>query len=91
MSAHRHNLFALPFLMLAVLLLSGCGPNLFEYAMQPRSLGCCGLIVVVLDIVALVEVLGSARTTGNKILWSLIIIFLPFLGFFAYYLFGRGD
>ena len=91
MSAHHHKLFVLPSMVLAALLLSGCGPNLFDRVMNPSSLGCCGLIVAVLDIVALVEILGSTRTTGNKIIWSLIIIFLPLLGFFAYYLFGRRD
>ncbi len=73
----------------AALFLAGCGPNLFERVTNFWTLGCCGTIVVVLDIVALVELAGSARTTQSKVLWSLFIIFVPVLGCIGYYLFGR--
>ena len=72
------------------LLLAGCGgDNLIELATDFWSLGCCGTVVVILDILALVELAGSRRSTGNKVLWALLIIFAPLLGYILYYLFGR--
>lgn len=54
------------------------------------SYGLFGLIVVVLDIIALVKLLQSGADTGNKILWALLIIFLPILGMVLYFLMGPG-
>jgi hypothetical protein len=54
------------------------------------SYGLFGLIVVVLDIIALVKLLQSGADTGNKILWALLIIFLPILGMILYFLMGPG-
>ena len=68
---------------------SGCGPNLFNRVTNFWSLSCCGAIVVILDIIALVELAGSARTTGSKALWAAIIIFFPVLGCVLYYFFAR--
>ena len=54
------------------------------------SYGLISLIVVVLDIIALVKLLQSGADTGNKILWALLIIFLPILGMVLYFLMGPG-
>lgn len=78
----------LAFALLAVVL-AGCGPNLFERIGNFWTLGCCGTIIVILDIIALVELAGSAKSTGNKVLWALLIIFFPILGCVLYYFFGR--
>jgi len=49
-----------------------------------------GLLVLVLDIIALVSVLKSSADSGTKILWALLIIFLPVLGMVLYFLMGPG-
>ena len=49
-----------------------------------------GLIVLVLDIIALVKLLQSGADTGSKILWAILIIFLPVLGMILYFLMGPG-
>jgi len=49
-----------------------------------------GLLVLILDIIALVKLLQSGADTGNKILWTLLIIFLPVLGMVLYFLMGPG-
>ncbi len=51
--------------------------------------GIIGLIIFILDIIAIIEVLGSGRPTGEKLLWVLIILFLPLVGLILYYLLGR--
>lgn len=43
--------------------------------------GIVGLIVLILDIWAVVSVVGSATTVGAKVLWVLLILILPVIGF----------
>lgn len=74
---------------LKALILSGCGPSLLERVGNFWTLGCCGTVIVVLDIIALIELAGSAKSTGSKVLWALLIIFFPVLGCILYYFFGR--
>lgn len=76
-------------LALASIFLAGCGPNLFDRLGNFWTLSCCGGLIVILDIIALLEIAGSTRTTGNKVLWALLIIFFPIVGLIAYYFFGR--
>ena len=76
-------------LSLMALLLAGCGPNLFDRIGGFWSLGCCSAIVVILDVLALIELVQSTRSTQDKVLWAAIIILFPFLGCIAYYFFGR--
>jgi hypothetical protein len=49
-----------------------------------------GLIVLILDIVAIVSLLKSSADTGTKILWLLLIVLLPFIGMILYFLMGPG-
>ncbi len=50
--------------------------------------GIGGLILLALDIWALVSVLGSREGTGTKVIWTLVILFLPLVGFIAWLIFG---
>ena len=43
--------------------------------------GLGGLIVLVLDIWAIVSIIGSGASTGKKILWVLLVLILPIIGF----------
>jgi len=79
---------------LAVLLtvfIAGCGgPNLINRFGNFWSYGICSAIIVILDIIALIEVFGSERrSTGDKALWTIVIVFFPLGGLILYYLFGR--
>ncbi len=76
--------FAAPFV-------SGCGRNLLEMATESTSLGCFGLIILILDVIALIEVFGSDRNISAKVLWGLFIFLCPVVGVVGYYLFGRGQ
>ncbi len=49
-----------------------------------------GLVVLILDIIALVSILKSRADTGSKVLWCLLVIFLPVLGMILYFLMGPG-
>ena len=50
--------------------------------------GVGGFILLALDIWALIATIGSNETTGKKVIWVLVILFLPFLGFIAWFFFG---
>jgi len=50
--------------------------------------GIGGLIVLILNIWAIVSIIGSASSTGKKVLWCLAVILLPILGFIAWLIFG---
>lgn len=42
--------------------------------------GLLGLIILVVDVWAIINVLGSPATTGGKLVWVLVILLLPVLG-----------
>jgi hypothetical protein len=48
-----------------------------------------GIIVLILDIWALINVFGSrGSTTGQKLLWTLLIVLLPLIGFIVWLVAG---
>lgn len=48
-----------------------------------------GLIVLILDIVAIVSVLGGTSSLGRKLLWLAIILLFPVIGVIIYFLVGQ--
>ena len=54
--------------------------------------GLIGLIILALDIWTIINVLKSGAGTGAKILWVLLILFLPVLGLVIWAIAGpRGN
>jgi len=51
--------------------------------------GILGLIVLVLDIIAIVDTLKSSMDTGKKALWIILILVLPVIGMVLYFLIGK--
>jgi len=51
--------------------------------------GILGLLVLVLDIIAIVDVLKSSTDTGKKALWIILILILPVIGMVLYFLIGK--
>lgn len=50
--------------------------------------GLWGLIVLVADVWAIVNIFQSSSTTGNKVLWTVLVILLPVLGFIIWFFAG---
>ena len=50
--------------------------------------GFLGLVLLALVVYAIVKTLQSGASTGGKVLWIVIVLLLPFLGFLAWLLFG---
>lgn len=51
--------------------------------------GIIGLIILILDIIAIVSVLMGGGSVLRKLLWILIILLLPLIGMILYFLIGR--
>lgn len=51
--------------------------------------GIIGLIVLILDIIAIISILGTAKPVGWKLLWTLIVLLLPLLGMILYFVIGN--
>ena len=53
-----------------------------------REYGFFGLVVLALDIWAIISIVGSGASTLSKVLWVLLILVLPVLGFLIWIFFG---
>jgi len=51
--------------------------------------GIVGLLVLVLDIIAIVDVLKSSLDSGKKALWVILVLILPVVGMMVYFLIGK--
>ncbi|MFC1885279.1 PLDc N-terminal domain-containing protein [Thermodesulfobacteriota bacterium] len=49
-----------------------------------------GLIILIADIWAIIQVVKSGASTGIKVLWILIILVLPVLGLIIWFFAGPG-
>lgn len=43
--------------------------------------GPIGLIILILDVWAIINVVGSSASNGKKLIWVVLILLLPILGF----------
>ena len=59
--------------------------------MNVQVTGLLGLIVLILDVYAIVKIVGSGASTGSKVLWVVLILLLPFIGLILWWLFGPGS
>jgi succinate dehydrogenase/fumarate reductase cytochrome b subunit len=47
-----------------------------------------GLLVLIADIWAIVNIFQSTAETGKKVLWTVLVIVLPVLGFILWFFLG---
>ncbi|RLQ20640.1 hypothetical protein DWB85_16700 [Seongchinamella sediminis] len=50
--------------------------------------GIVGLLVLILDIWAIINILGSATSPGSKLVWTLVILLLPVIGVIIWFFLG---
>jgi Phospholipase_D-nuclease N-terminal len=50
--------------------------------------GFFGFIIFILDIVAIVHIISSHETVMSKVIWIIIVLLLPILGFIIWLIFG---
>ena len=51
--------------------------------------GILGVLILVLDIIAIVSVLGGRASVEHKLLWTVVILLLPVIGMILYFAMGR--
>lgn len=54
--------------------------------MEYAGLG--GLIILALNIWAIISIFGSGASTGSKVLWTLLVLVLPVIGFIIWLIAG---
>lgn len=47
-----------------------------------------GILVLIADIWAIVNILQSAADTAKKVVWTVVVLLLPVLGFILWYFMG---
>jgi hypothetical protein len=50
--------------------------------------GILGVIILIADVWAIVNIFQSSAETGNKVLWTVVVFLLPVLGFILWYFLG---
>ncbi|MEM5477902.1 PLDc N-terminal domain-containing protein [Pacificibacter sp. AS14] len=54
--------------------------------------GIFGLLVLVADIYAIISIISSRASVGAKVIWTLLVLLLPILGFVIWFFVGpRGS
>lgn len=56
--------------------------------MDLQITGLFGLLIFIADIWAILNIVQSTSTAANKLLWIILILFLPLLGLIIWWLFG---
>lgn len=50
--------------------------------------GIGGIIILALALWAIISTINSSASTGRKVIWCLIVFFVPLLGFILWLVFG---
>jgi Phospholipase_D-nuclease N-terminal len=50
--------------------------------------GILGLVILILDVWAIVNIAQSGASTGHKVLWIVLVLLLPLLGLIIWALLG---
>jgi len=51
--------------------------------------GILGIVILVLDILAIMDVVKGSKPGGQKALWIVLILVLPVVGLILYYFVGK--
>lgn len=62
--------------------------NKGETTIMGLEFGLLGLILLVLVIYAIIKTVGSSASTGTKVIWVVVLVVFPFVGFIAWLIFG---
>jgi succinate dehydrogenase/fumarate reductase cytochrome b subunit len=53
-----------------------------------RYQGLGGIIILVADVWAIVNIFQSGASTADKVLWTVLVVVLPILGFILWFFLG---
>lgn len=80
----------LPLLVLTfvALTIAGCAGGNFGDLVMGGPGGFCGLLILIADIWAFVQIAQSRAETLRKVLWGLLVFFFPVGGWLIWFFFG---
>ena len=79
---------AFPAALAAVLALGSLGCNVPNYNYGPGG-GIVGLLILICWIVAIVQIIQSGKDSTSKLIWILVVLFLPIIGTILWFIIGR--
>jgi hypothetical protein len=47
------------------------------------------LVIIIIDVLVIIDILKGSKDMEKKVLWIIVVIFLPVLGPLLYYILGR--
>jgi hypothetical protein len=50
--------------------------------------GIIGLLILIADVWAIINIFQSSATTGKKVIWTVLVLVLPILGLIIWYFAG---
>ena len=50
--------------------------------------GIVGILILILDIYVILQIINSAKDTGKKILWIILVLILPLIGPVLWFVIG---
>ena len=53
-----------------------------------RGGGLLGLLILIADVYAIVKIVASSAGTGNKVLWIVLVLLFPVIGFILWLIMG---
>ncbi len=56
--------------------------------MNVETGGILGFILLICIVYAIIKTVQSRASTGTKVLWVVVLLLLPFLGFILWFIFG---
>ena len=54
-----------------------------------QTTGCLGLFVLIVDILCIVQIVESSKSTLRKTLWIVLVVFFPAFGALLWLLLGK--
>lgn len=64
-------------------------PKMANFLALGLGSGVISLIVLILDIIAIIDILKSGMEPVKKLIWVLVVVLLPVIGMIIYFLIGR--
>ena len=74
---------------LATLTFAACDSGAAFFGGSILTMGIVGLIALLLIIYAIIELIKSPLSTGEKVIWGIVIWVIPFIGAILFLLIGR--
>lgn len=53
--------------------------------------GLFGVILLILTVLALIKIINSSASNGEKLIWALLVLLIPVIGLIVWFFMGPGE